>query len=100
MRAVVALGGNALLRRGQPLTAGNQRENARAACRALAPVAAANEWVVSHGNGPQVGLLALQGAAYTAVDTYPLDVLGAQTEGMIGYMLEQGLGNELPVEGH
>jgi carbamate kinase len=98
MRAVVALGGNALLRRGQPLTAENQRENARAACRALAPVAASTELVVSHGNGPQVGLLALQGAAYTAVDTYPLDVLGAQTEGMIGYILEQELGNELPAE--
>ena len=98
MRAVVALGGNALLRRGQPLTADNQRENARAACRALAPVAASTELVVSHGNGPQVGLLALQGAAYTAVDTYPLDVLGAQTEGMIGYILEQELGNELPAE--
>jgi carbamate kinase len=56
--------------------------------------------VVSHGNGPQVGLLALQGSAYTAVDTYPLDVLGAQTEGMIGYMLEQELGNELPFERH
>ncbi len=98
MRAVVALGGNALLRRGQPLTAENQRSNARAACRALAPVALSCELVVSHGNGPQVGLLALQGAAYTAVDTYPLDVLGAQTEGMIGYILEQELGNELPAD--
>src|SRR5512133_1133583 len=98
MRVVVALGGNALLRRGQALSADNQRENARAACRALAPVAAEHELVISHGNGPQVGLLALQGSAYTAVDTYPLDVLGAQTEGMIGYMLEQELGNELPFE--
>jgi carbamate kinase len=100
MRVVVALGGNALLRRGQELSAENQRENARAACRALAPVALEHELVVSHGNGPQVGLLALQGSAYTAVDTYPLDVLGAQTEGMIGYMLEQELGNELPFERH
>jgi carbamate kinase len=100
MRVVVALGGNALLRRGQALSAENQRENARAACRALAPLAADHELVVSHGNGPQVGLLALQGSAYTAVDTYPLDVLGAQTEGMIGYMLEQELGNELPFERH
>ena len=99
MRVVVALGGNALLRRGQPLTADNQRANARAACKALAPVALEHELVVSHGNGPQVGLLALQGSAYTAVDTYPLDVLGAQTEGMIGYMLEQELGNELPFDG-
>jgi carbamate kinase len=100
VRVVVALGGNALLRRGQALSAENQRANARAACRALAPVAAEHELVVSHGNGPQVGLLALQGSAYTAVETYPLDVLGAQTEGMIGYMLEQELGNELPFERH
>jgi carbamate kinase len=100
MRVVVALGGNALLRRGQVLSAENQRENARAACAALAPLALEHELVLSHGNGPQVGLLALQGSAYTAVDTYPLDVLGAQTEGMIGYMLEQELGNELPFERH
>src|SRR3954469_17424018 len=98
MRVVVALGGNALLRRGQPLTAENQRENARAACRAIAPVAREHELVLAHGNGPQVGLLALQGAAYTAVNTYPLDVLGAQTEGMIGYIIEQELGNELPAD--
>ena len=100
MRVVVALGGNALLRRGEPLTAETQRANARAAADALAPVALEHELVVSHGNGPQVGLLALQGSAYTAVDTYPLDVLGAQTEGMIGYMLQQELGNELPFERH
>jgi carbamate kinase len=100
MRVVVALGGNALLRRGQVLSADNQRENARVACKALAPVALEHELVISHGNGPQVGLLALQGSAYTAVDTYPLDVLGAQTEGMIGYMLEQEIGNELPFERH
>ena len=100
MRVVVALGGNALLRRGQVLSAENQRVNARAACAALAPVALEHELVIAHGNGPQVGLLALQGSAYTAVDTYPLDVLGAQTEGMIGYMLEQELGNELPAERH
>src|SRR6476469_11174660 len=98
MRVVVALGGNALLRRGQALTADNQRENARAACKALAPVALEHELVISHGNGPQVGLLALQNAAYTAVEAYPLDVLGAQTEGMIGYVLQQELGNELPME--
>jgi carbamate kinase len=98
MRVVVALGGNALLQRGQPLTAGNQRANAREACRGLAPIALEHELVISHGNGPQVGLLALQGAAYSAVDTYPLDVLGAQTEGMIGYVLQQELGNELPFE--
>ncbi len=69
MRVVVALGGNALLRRGQELSADNQRQNARAACQALAPLALEHELVVSHGNGPQVGLLALQGSAYTAVDT-------------------------------
>jgi carbamate kinase len=100
MRVVAALGGNALLRRGQALTAENQRENARAACKALAPVALEHELVISHGNGPQVGLLALQGSAYTEVETYPLDVLGAQTEGMIGYILQQELGNELPPERH
>ena len=98
MRVVVALGGNALLRRGQPLTADNQRENARSACEALAPLALEHELVVSHGNGPQVGLLALQGAAYTEVATYPLDLLGAQTEGMIGYLIQQELGNVLPFE--
>src|ERR1700746_1482799 len=98
MRVVAALGGNALLQRGQPLTAENQRANAPTACAALAPVAAEHELVIAHGNGPQVGLLALQGSAYTAVETYPLDILGAQTEGMIGYILMQELGNELPFE--
>jgi carbamate kinase len=96
MRIVVALGGNALLRRGQPMTAENQRQNVRVAATALAPVAAGNELVISHGNGPQVGLLALQAAAYPDVEGYPLDVLGAQTEGMIGYLIEQELGNLLP----
>jgi len=98
MLIVTALGGNALLRRGQPMTAENQRENVRVAARSLAPVAAEHDLVVGHGNGPQVGLLALQGAAYEKVETYPLDVLGAQTEGMIGYMIEQELGNLLPFE--
>ena len=98
MRVVVALGGNALLRRGEPLTAENQRANARVACKALAPVALEHELVISHGNGPQVGLLALQGSAYTEVEPYPLDLLGAQTEGMIGYLIQQELGNELPFE--
>jgi carbamate kinase len=95
---VVALGGNALLRRGEAMTAENQRANVRVAAEALAPVAREHRLVVGHGNGPQVGLLALQGAAYEKVETYPLDVLGAQTEGMIGYMIEQELGNLLPFE--
>lgn len=98
MRIVVALGGNALLRRGEPMTAENQRANVKRACEALAPVANENEIVISHGNGPQVGLLALQQSAYAAVEPYPLDVLGAQTEGMIGYLVEQELGNLLPFE--
>ncbi|RIL08001.1 carbamate kinase [bacterium] len=97
-RVVVALGGNALLRRGEPLTAEAQRANVRRAAEALAPVARAHALVISHGNGPQVGLLALQAAAYGEVAPYPLDVLGAQTEGMIGYLIEQELGNLLPFE--
>ena len=96
MRIVVALGGNALLKRGEPMTADRQRINIRAAARALAPLAHKHELVLSHGNGPQVGLLALQAAAYTKVEPYPLDVLDAQTEGMIGYMIEQELRNLLP----
>jgi carbamate kinase len=98
MLVVTALGGNALLRRGEALTAENQRRNVRIAAEALAPVAAKHQLVIGHGNGPQVGLLALQGAAYESVETYPFDVLGAQTEGMIGYIIEQELGNLLPFE--
>jgi carbamate kinase len=98
MRILVALGGNALLRRGEAMTAENQRKNVRIAAEALAPLGREHQLVISHGNGPQVGLLALQGAAYQPVETYPLDVLGAQTEGMIGYMIEQELGNLLPFE--
>jgi carbamate kinase len=98
MLVVTALGGNALLRRGQPMTAENQRANVRVAAEALAPVARDHKLVIGHGNGPQVGLLALQGAAYGKVETYPLDVLGAETEGMVGYMIEQELGNLLPFE--
>ena len=98
MRVVVALGGNALLKRGEPMTAEVQRGNVRTAASPLAAVASKHQLVLSHGNGPQVGLLALQAAAYTDVEAYPLDVLGAQTEGMIGYMLEQELGNVLPFE--
>lgn len=96
MRVVIALGGNALLRRGQPMTAENQRANIRAATERIAEIVPGNEIVVAHGNGPQVGLLALQAAAYVDVPAYPLDVLGAQTEAMIGYVIEQELGNLLP----
>jgi carbamate kinase len=98
MRVVVALGGNALLKRGEPMTAEAQRDNVRSAAPALAAVAQEHALVLSHGNGPQVGLLALQASAYQEVEPYPLDVLGAQTEGMIGYVLEQELGNVLPFE--
>jgi len=98
MRVVIALGGNALLKRGEPMTAERQRGNVRSAAPALAAVASKHELVLSHGNGPQVGLLALQAAAYAEVEPYPLDVLGAQSEGMIGYVLEQELGNVLPQE--
>ena len=98
MRLVIALGGNALLRRGEAMTAENQRENVRIACEQIAKVAPGNELVIAHGNGPQVGLLALQGNAYDPSNPYPLDVLGAETEGMIGYMIEQELGNLLPFE--
>jgi len=98
LRVVVALGGNALLRRGQPMTAENQRANVRVAAVALAQIARTHQLVISHGNGPQVGLLALQAASYPGVEPYPLDILGAQTEGMIGYLIEQELGNLLPFE--
>src|SRR5499427_3508758 len=98
MRVVVALGGNALLRRGQPMTAENQRENVRVACEHLAPIAEQHELIISHGNGPQIGLLALEEAAYGEETESPLDVLGAETQGMIGYLVEQELGNRLPFE--
>ena len=96
----MALGGNALLRRGQALNAENQRENIRIAVRQLAELHKNHQLVIAHGNGPQVGLLSLMDEAYTAVDPYPLDVLGAETVGMIGYMIEQELGNIIPVDDH
>jgi carbamate kinase len=95
MLVVTALGGNALVRRGEPADVSTQRGNVATAVKAIAALAAEHDVVVTHGNGPQVGLLALQGEAYKEVDPYPLDVLGAETEGMIGYLLEQGLVNEL-----
>ena len=100
MRVVVALGGNALLQRGQELNAENQRDNIRVAVRQLARVHQDHQLIIAHGNGPQVGLLALMDEAYTAVEPYPLDVLGAETGGMIGYMIEQELGNIIPFEDH
>ncbi|MFN2360382.1 MAG: carbamate kinase [Marinobacter sp.] len=96
MLVVAALGGNALLRRGEPLTAEAQRGNVKIAAESLAAIVrAGHQLVVTHGNGPQVGLLALQGAAYKPDEAYPLDVLGAETEGMIGYIIEQELENAL-----
>jgi len=95
-RLVVALGGNALLQRGEPPTAAVQRGHAGDAMAAVAELAREYELVLTHGNGPQVGLLALQASAYSEVPPYPLDVLGAESEGMIGYVLEQELENRLP----
>lgn len=97
MLVVAALGGNALLRRGESLSAANQRANVRKAAHALAAIVnAGHRVVVTHGNGPQVGLLALQAASGPEDSQYPLDVLGAETEGMIGYLIEQELRNALP----
>jgi carbamate kinase len=92
-RVVVALGGNALLRRGEPADFETQRGHAAAAVEAVAALARELELIITHGNGPQVGLLALQAEAYEEVPAYPLDVLGAESEGMIGYLLEQELAN-------
>ncbi|MGZ8782283.1 MAG: carbamate kinase [Gaiellaceae bacterium] len=96
MRVVVALGGNALLRRGEAAEAATQRAHVLEAASALAAVASAHELVITHGNGPQVGLLALEADAYKAVAPYPLDILGAESQGMIGYLLVQALHGELP----
>lgn len=96
MRIVVALGGNALLKRGEPMTAEAQHTNVRIAAAALADLARDHKIVVAHGNGPQVGLMALRSAAYAPDNPWPLDILGAETEGMIGYLIEQELMNALP----
>ena len=96
MLVVAALGGNALLQRGEPLTGKVQRENVKVGALALAQIVrAGHQLVITHGNGPQVGLLSLQAEAYNAAESYPLDVLGAQTAGMIGYLVEQELENAL-----
>lgn len=96
MRIVVALGGNALLKRGEPMTAQAQHANVRIAAGALADLACDHQIIVAHGNGPQVGLMALRSAAYAPDNLWPLDILGAETEGMIGYLIEQELMNALP----
>jgi carbamate kinase len=96
MRIVAALGGNALLRRNEPADVWHQRRNVRAAVAAIAELAREHELVITHGNGPQVGLLALQAEADPTLAAYPLDVLGAESDGMIGYLLEQELTNALP----
>ncbi len=96
MKLVVALGGHALLQPGQPPTADHQLANIRIATAQLARVAHLHDLVLTHGNGPQVGLLAMQAAAGTAAGSYPLDVLDAESQGMLGYLLEQELCNRLP----
>lgn len=95
---VVALGGNALLKRGEPLEADIQRKNIEIAADTIAGLTKSWRVVLVHGNGPQVGLLALQNSAYTKVTPYPLDILGAESQGMIGYMLQQALKNRLPAQ--
>jgi carbamate kinase len=99
MRIVIALGGNALLRRSDPMTTEVQRKNVRIAAQAIAPLAAEHSIVIVHGNGPQVGLLSLQAEAYTGAEPYPLDVLDAGTQGMIGYLIQEELRSLLPPEG-
>ncbi|MBK5218361.1 MAG: carbamate kinase [Thermoleophilia bacterium] len=96
MRILVALGGNALLRRGESAGADAQRKNVEAAAEGLAAVAHEHELVITHGNGPQVGLLALQSESCREVPPYPLDVFGAESEGMVGHMLGLALRNALP----
>lgn len=96
MRLVIALGGNALLKRGEPMLCENQRANVRLACSQIAKAYKGNQLVITHGNGPQVGLLALQNNAYKAVPMYPLDVIGAESIGMIGYMIQEELVNFIP----
>jgi carbamate kinase len=96
VRIVIALGGNALLRRADPMTTEVQRRNVAVAAGAIAPLAAEHSIVIVHGNGPQVGLLSLQAESYRGAEPYPLDVLDAGTQGMIGYLIQQALRSLLP----
>ena len=97
MRVVIALGGNALLERGEKPDADIQEKHVISAVSALAPLAHCHQLVITHGNGPQVGVLALESARDPALShPYPFDVLGAQTQGMIGYWLVQALADTLP----
>ncbi|MGD8199203.1 carbamate kinase [Ornithinimicrobium sp. W1679] len=97
MRIVVALGGNALLRRGQVPDADAQVENIRRAMKELAPLTDDHEVVITHGNGPQVGVLAIESANDARLtQPYPFDALGAMTQGLIGYWILQAIGNERP----
>lgn len=96
LRIVAALGGNALLKRGEPADAATQRANARRAAAGLAPLARAHHLLLTHGNGPQIGLLALERENDPAAGHYPLDVLDAETEGMLGYLIQQEMANQLP----
>lgn len=96
MLIVIALGGNALLKRGEKMDASVMENNVKKAVIALAPLAKDNQLLITHGNGPQIGLLAMQSAAYAGAAPYPMDVLGAETEGMIGYLIARELHNQLP----
>lgn len=93
---MIAIGGNALLKRGEVLSAENQRQNMARSAQALSKVISGNEVALVHGNGPQVGLLALEGEAFKEVPAYPLDVLGAESQGMIGYLIAQEMRNVMP----
>lgn len=96
MRIVIAIGGNALLKRGEPLSAENQVRNMAMSAVGLAQICKGHQVAIVHGNGPQVGLLALQSSAYKATKLYPLDVLGAESQGMVGYVIAQAMQAELP----
>ena len=96
MLVVAALGGNALLRRNEPLDAAAQTRNVKLAAASLAEIAAKHDLVITHGNGPQVGLLALQSESVPGLPAFPLDVLNAETEGMIGYLCAREFRNHLP----